>query len=120
MFAPILMFLCSFAKADDLTPTKADDLNLYELARAMSIDLRGTVLTTEEIASIEESGTIEDSLIDDWMQSSAFEEQVVAHHKFLFWNNVSFQINDNTRILRGYSRLGYQTMYAYYRSGVLR
>ena len=120
MLAPMLMFLFGSAKADDLTPTKADDLNLYELARAMSIDLRGTVLTPEEIASIEESGTIEDSLIDSWMQSSAFEEQVIAHHKFLFWNNVSFQINDTTRILRGYSRLGYQTMYAYYRSGVLR
>ena len=120
MFAPMLMFLCSLAKADDLTPTKADDLNIYELARAMSIDLRGTVLTPEEIASIEESGTIEDSLIDDWMQSSAFEEQVIAHHKFLFWNNVDFQINANTRILRGYSRLGYTNLYAYYRSGVLR
>jgi len=119
-----MLFLFASAQADDLTPTKAEDLNLYELARAMSIDLRGTVLTPSEIEAIEQSGSIENSLLDSWMQTTAFEEQVIAHHRFLFWNNVSFDVNDNTRILRGFSRFGglfgYNRWYSYYRSGVLR
>ena len=72
MFTPMLLCLLGSAQADELTPTKADDLNLHELARAISIDLRGTVLLPEEIQSIEQSGVIEDSLIDSWMQTAAF------------------------------------------------
>lgn len=120
MFAPMLMFLLGAAKADNLTPIKAEELDPLERARAISIDLRGTILSTEEIDEIQANGGINDDIINDWMNTSAFEEQVIEHHKSLLWNKVSFSVNHQTRLLRGFSRLGHPTWYAYYRSGVLR
>ena len=96
------------AIADSLTPIKADDLDIYAIARAISIDLRGKALTLEEIDQIESQGGIDDALLESWMQTTAFEEQVIAHHRTLFWNNVNFQVNHNTRLLRNYSRYGNQ------------
>ena len=90
------------AIADSLTPIKADDLDIYAIARAISIDLRGKALTLEEIDQIESQGGIDDALLESWMQTTAFEEQVIAHHRTLFWNNVNFQVNHNTRLLRNY------------------
>ena len=38
-------------------------------------------------------------LLDEWLYSEEFEEQVVDFHKSLFWNNVSFSVNNQRRLL---------------------
>ena len=116
----VMTWLLTWTQANELTPIKADELDVYQIARAMSIDLRGMVLSSEEIDELQSSGTVEDSLLDEWLYSEEFEEQVVEFHKSLFWNNVSFSVNNQRRLLRSYSRFGHDTGYAYYRSGNYR
>ena len=116
----MMSLLLTWVHANELSPIKADDLDVYQIARAMSIDLRGVVLSSDEIDELQSSGDVEDTLLDEWLYSEEFEEQVIRFHKTLFWNKLSFQVNGSRRILRGYSRLGNPTYYAYYRSGILR
>lgn len=116
----VMSWLLTWVHANELTPIKADELDVYQIARAMSIDLRGMVLSSEEIDELQSSGTVEDTLLDEWLYSEEFEEQVVEFHKSLFWNKVSFSVNHNRRLLRSYSRFAHGTGYAYYRSGEYR
>ncbi len=74
----------------------ADEATLSpgRLARALSLDLRGTLPTDDEAARVEAAGAVPDDLLDAWLASPAFAEQVVRFHRGLLWNNV-----ENVRLL---------------------
>ena len=115
------VFFAMSAVADEYSEYKAENLDEYELARAISLDIRGKVLDRSELEDITISGQIDTSLIDSWMEEESFEEQIITHHKSMFWNNVSFELNPRT-IFRNYGRFSsraefnYEIMYVYYRS----
>ncbi|MEC7985995.1 MAG: hypothetical protein VX278_12595 [Myxococcota bacterium] len=74
------------------------DQNQY--ARSVSLDLRGRVPTKEEMLEIEASGGLSDQMLDVWLESEDFEEQVVSYHRSLFWNKLSTQVVTRRRLGR--------------------
>ena len=81
----IVLFL--FAFANTLTPEPVVQLSTLETVRSLSLQLRGVVPSVEEMEQIEYLGGIDEALLDQWLSSEAFEEQVVRHHQSLFWNS---------------------------------
>lgn len=86
------LLLSGVAQAEDFEPDTVEILDPFQQARAISLDLRGVVLDPTEIEAIRATGTFEDTLLDSWLLSEEFEEQVIQHHRGLFWNKASYTI----------------------------
>jgi hypothetical protein len=56
--------------------------------RALSLDLRGEVPTAEELDLVTLDAATPEDLIDSWLDSDAFADQAVRHHRKLLWNNI--------------------------------
>ena len=68
--------------------------------RAASLSLRGIVPDASEYEQVLSDG-FEDGLIDEWLATDAFAEQVSRHHRSLFWNNVqNVDLIDNDSRIR--------------------
>ena len=94
--------LCSEAAAQ----TAAPDLRVGDLAcdpapefseptrylRALSLDLRGTLPSADEVDQVRVLGEVPDALIDEWLASDAFAQQAVRFHRALLWSNVAMQL----------------------------
>lgn len=89
--------------------------------RALSLDLRGSGPTPDEIAAVTSEGAVSDDIIDGLLESPEFAEQAVRRHRALVWNRI-----DNVRLIafaasflarfgtpddRLYGRLGMQFRY---------
>ena len=85
--------------------------------RAVSLDLRGITLSADELAAVQAAGGLEDSMLDSWLATDAFTEQVVLHHSNLFLNNVSFGL-DPYQDLRDYGRYGPGVYFRYFLSQI--
>jgi hypothetical protein len=99
----LLLLAPGVGLGQDSFPTCPDPRDLIEahtLLRALSLDLRGVVPSPEEYARIDEDGSIPEALIDEWMVSDEFADQVVRHHESLLWPNVS-----DVRLMSNRSRL---------------
>ena len=81
----MLLFVVSMAYAESTTDPIVE-VTSVEFARSLSLKLRGVVPSKSEIEEIETRGGLDAELIHQWMESDEFAEQVVWHHKFLFWN----------------------------------
>ncbi len=95
--------------------TAANELQLGDLAcdpalnvseptrylRALSLDIRGTLPTADEIDQVRVMGSVPESLIDQWLESDAFAEQAVRFHRKLLWNNV-----ENVNLFSANARFG--------------
>ena len=68
--------------ADD-TPRKDDSRYL----RSLSLDLRGTIPSVEELQELK-SGKTHEAFIDTWLAEPAFLDRAVMLHRDLLWNNV--------------------------------
>ena len=74
----------------DLACDPANDLlEPTRYLRSLSLDLRGTVPTEDEVNQVRVLETVPDELIDSWLDTDEFAEQVVRHHRKLIWNNVT-------------------------------
>ena len=78
----------------------ASTQDILGYARAVSLDLRGTVPTPEELVLIENEGDIPEDLLNDWLDSEAFEQQVIEQHRELFWNTLSINLLNRRRLSR--------------------
>ncbi|MEC7987803.1 MAG: hypothetical protein VX278_21725 [Myxococcota bacterium] len=94
------LFIGGNAAAGELSPDTADLLDPYQLARAISLDVRGVVPEASEVEQIAASGSFEDAMLDAWLESEEFEAQVIEHHRSLFWNKASFTILKNRNLSR--------------------
>ena len=94
----VLFTLLTQVFGDEHTPDKSDVLDVYQRARAISLDLRGVVPDPSEIEAINNTGTLDESMIDSWLQSEDFEEQAIKQHRSLFWNKANFTINKTRNI----------------------
>ena len=72
--------------------------DLHGYARALSLDLRAEVLTPEELLELENSGALSSTVIEEWLASEAFTQQVVRQHQALVWNNLEAQIARRRRL----------------------
>ena len=72
--------------------------DLHGYARALSLDLRAEVLTPEELLEIESSGEVSQMMIEEWLQTEGFTEQVIRQHQALVWNNIEAQIARRRRL----------------------
>ena len=86
------IFVSGNVAAGELNPDTADLLDPYQLARAISLDVRGVVPEASEVEQIAASGSFEDAMLDAWLESEEFEAQVIEHHRSLFWNKAAFTI----------------------------
>ena len=88
----------------------SDALSPLRTLRALSLDLRGRLPSEDEMTSVEADGVdadgvdaTVDAMVDEWLTTDAFAEQVVRHHRSLLWNNVGtirlLQVNSNLQIL---------------------
>ena len=109
----------SESHASDLTPYLAPERSLLEHARAVSLDLRGTVLTPAEVEAVLEAGELDDATLSAWLASEAFADQVVRHHRTLFLNSIDLY-GERLRYLRAYYSAGDYVYYTYYRQHQLR
>ena len=97
----LTLFLVAPASAQDLEEASISDLacdpfveemETLRYLRALSLDLRGTVPSADEIAAVKEAGEVPEAMIDEWLASEAFASQALRHHRKLLWNNI-FNIN---------------------------
>lgn len=86
----MIWLLALGATVDDPTcPPDEAPIDAHRLLRAMSLDLRGVVPSVEETALVDAEGDVPGWLVDEWLDSDAFAEQVVRRHRALLWNNVT-------------------------------
>ena len=99
-----MMWFVSMALAQDLGECPVDEpwLADSEYLRALSLDLRGTIPTSEEYDQLVD-GQLPESILDDWLVSDAFAEQVVRHHRSMLWPNVT-----DIRLISNRQRLTYE------------
>ena len=76
--------------------TPSQDLHGY--ARALSLDLRGVVPSEAELEAIEAAGAIDESMLDEWLESPGFEEQVILEHREQFWNLLDINLLATRRL----------------------
>ena len=74
---------------DLVCPDAAPELGATEHLRALSLALRGEIPTMDEYAAVDATGEVPEALVDEWLASEAFADQVVRHHRSLLWNNVT-------------------------------
>lgn len=79
------------ARADDDPTCPPDDATLdgHKLLRALSLDLRGVAPEVDDYARLDATGEVPESLVDEWLDSPEFADQVVRRHHALLWNNVT-------------------------------
>lgn len=101
MIRALLLVVLSLAWA---APAAAQDdlLDPHRWLRAMSLDVRGAPASPSEHARVS-AGESPEVQLDEWLQSDAFAEQVVRHHRSLLWPNVS-----DIRLLSKRQRLLYE------------
>lgn len=56
--------------------------------RALSLDLRGTIPSLEELAALRDD-EIPAEMLDAWLEDDAFATRAVRHHRSLLWNNLA-------------------------------
>ena len=78
----------------------ASTQDLHGYARALSLDIRGVVPTADELLEIEASGEVPESLLDAWLASPQFEEQVIAQHRELIWNKLEINLIPTRKIFK--------------------
>lgn len=74
---------------DEACPPYEPVMDRYRYLRALSLDLRGKLPSTDEISSLDEQADVPDAIIDQWLGSQEFASQVVRKHHELLWNNVT-------------------------------
>ena len=70
----------------------ASTQDLHGYVRALSLDLRGNVPTAAELEEVEEAAEVTESLLESWLYSEEFEEQVIAQHREMFWNELEVNL----------------------------
>lgn len=92
------------AATELVCPEESETLNRFRYLRALSLDLRGTLPTTEEIELLKTLDAVPERLIDEWLDSDAFAQQAVKRHRALLWNNIEstplLSVNSNLQLLR--------------------
>jgi hypothetical protein len=83
---------------DPWVDASTHDLNGY--ARALSLDLRGNVPTAIELTEIEAAGEVSDTLLNSWLHSTEFEEQVIAKHRDFFWNELEINLLQRRKMFK--------------------
>ena len=89
------------ANAEMVCPVDTPEADVVSRLRALSLDLRGTPASLEEIAAFDglddaAAAELEDRFVDEWLTSDAFAQRVVRRHRSLLWPNLS-QIEFSTR-----------------------
>ena len=105
--------------ASDLSPYLAPERTPLEHARAVSLDLRGKILSPDEVVAVLAAGELDDATLASWLASEAFADQVVRHHQTLFINSIDLY-GERLRYLRGYYSSGAYVYFTYYRQYQLR
>ena len=97
--AILLLGLIPYGFAEPLQPDPVLELDDLQSARALSLQLRGIVPSAQEMNEIEADGGVDASRLDQWLSSEAFQEQVMRHHRSLFWNSSFANDLENKRLL---------------------
>ena len=82
MMFSLYLSLAAHAEDDLMTGTR--------YLRSVSLDILGRLPTEEEYAQIGDNETIPDALLDTWLASDEYVEQVVYYHNLLLLNEVGF------------------------------
>lgn len=100
----------AFAQANS---SLVEPLPKEQYIRSLSLDLRGVA---PDVSDYERSP---EALVDEWLDTEAFAEQVVRHHKTLLWPNVSdIRLLSNRQRLKDEDGLWYRYLVApHYRGG---
>ena len=80
--------------------TDASTHDLHGYVRALSLDLRGIVPTADELIEIEEAGSVSEEMLDVWLTSTEFEEQVISRHRDFFWNQLEINLLQRRKIFK--------------------
>ena len=65
------------------------ELTPHQVVRALSFDLRGKPPSMEELASVTAVGGIPENMVEEWLDSPEFTEQMIRLHRAMFWNELS-------------------------------
>lgn len=72
-----------------LCPEDTPELDRWSYLRSLSLHLRGTIPTVDEYEVLDALDTVPEALLDEWLASDDFVDQVVRHHRELLWPNVT-------------------------------
>lgn len=90
-------------------------LDKYQYLRSLSLSLRGHIPSLEEYDAMDEWDDVPDSIIDEWLDSPAFQKRVAGMHRALLWNRVTLRkpfSHSNRRLTTSKGapyRMGYTT-----------
>ncbi len=70
------------------------ELPVERQLRRLSIDLRGVVPSYEEYAAVEGKASIPDSIVDAYVASDEFRQQMRRHHEAMLWTNPIVSLGD--------------------------
>lgn len=98
---PVQAQEADIANAELVCPVDTPEADVVGRLRALSLDLRGTPASLEEIAAFDglddaAVAELEDRFVEEWLTSDAFAQRVVRRHRSLLWPNLS-QIEFSTR-----------------------
>ena len=113
-----VFFFLAFAEPP--TPDPVEQLSTLESVRSLSLQLRGVVPSIEEMEQIESLGGIEEALLDQWLSSDEFEQQVIRHHRTLFWNSNFSNDLEIRRLLFNSGNVFYRRLTSQFNRGLSR
>lgn len=79
------------AQPDDRECAPNERVDTLRFARQVSLDVRGHVPDVEELEALRDAPDPDQALqkmLDTWLESDAFFEQVRRHHEILFWSSL--------------------------------
>ncbi len=117
--------LGSSAMADDAAPYCSEEdvvLDKYAYLRALSLDIRGEVPSSDEYEQLSLENDVPGAQIDEWLTTQAFGEQVARMHRSLIWNRVRGSPLLLNEVFLYYSLINTSSpaLFSYFRSDLLR
>jgi hypothetical protein len=75
-----------------ICPEDPPEQDRYAYLRSLSLQLRGVPPTDAEYAVLDNEADVPEALIDEWLTSQSFADQVVRFHQGLLWNRLDVQL----------------------------
>lgn len=80
-----------------ICPADDPELDKYQYARALSIDLRGVAPAYAEYTALHDIEDVPEAMVAGWLETDAFADRAVRQHRDLMWGNVTNVNLFNTR-----------------------
>ena len=101
LLSACLVSLPALAGAQDLCEDVAKPLSGQRLLRRMSLDLRDTVPSRDEVEAQTGADDVDEVMVEQFLSSSGFTHVMRRYHEALLWPNIALSKAKPARAMNG-------------------